>query len=187
MKKEISLLLASASVVGAVAYARTIAPANSSALETQPPPAASDTVKALQQVCLPVLRGGDLKSSASAAGFKLKDGQWVLTINGDRRIELDPPDAENPHVCSATIYARPSTAAAIQQSLTNWAGAQSPPLTSVKVDAHVSGPTQQWITSSWRAQTAKGTLGLALGQQLPTQSAPEALIESDLTVSLTPT
>jgi len=187
MKNNILLFLAIASTVGAVAYARTTVPANSGALSTLPPPAASDAVKALQQVCLPVLRGGDLKSSASAAGFKLRDGQWVLTINGDRRIELDPPDAANPHVCSATIYARPSNSAAIQQALNNWAGAQSPPLTSVKVDAHVSDPTQQWITSSWRAQTPTGMLGLALGQAQPTQGAPEALTESDLTVSLTPT
>jgi len=73
MRKEIPLFLAGAALaaITATASADTTVSANTVA----PPPAASDAVKALQQVRLPVLRGGDLKSSASAAGFGLKDGR----------------------------------------------------------------------------------------------------------------
>lgn len=188
MKSDTLLFLASASIAatGALAHAQTATPSGIAATST-PPPAASDAVKTLQKVCLPVLLGGDLKSSASAAGFHLKDGLWVLTIDGDRRIELSPPDAANPHICSATIYSRPRNAAAIQEALGSWAVAQSPPLTPVRVDAQVSDPSQQWTTSSWSAQTPAGTLGLALGQQQLSRGASVALVESDLTVSLTPT
>jgi len=190
MKKDILTTLAAISAIASLAGS-ALSAANASARTAQAPPsgktapAASDLVATLQQVCLPVLRGGDVKSSASAAGFTQKDGQWVLKIAGDARIELAPPDVTNPHVCSATIYAQPGETAALQQALGAWAGAQKPAITPLKLDAAVAGASD-WTTSTWSAQTPSGTLSIALGQQQPTPGTATTLTESDLQVSLTP-
>jgi len=182
MKKELGLLVAVATLAAA-ASALADAPGPPSAAKPPAQPAAgTDLVATLQQVCLPVLHGADVKASASAAGFRQKDGEWVLTIDSDRRIELSPPDAANPHVCAATIYARPTSTAALRQALNTWANAQTPPLTQVAPSGASAAPG--WSSASWRGQTASGTLGIALGQQQPTQGEPFA--ESDLQVSLTP-
>ena len=127
MKKEISLLVAAAALAAAAsAIAEAPAPQPSA-----PPAAAADMVATLQRVCLPVLHGAYVKTSASAAGFKQKDGQWVLTIDNNRRIELSPPDAANPHICSATIYARRTSTVALRRALNAWAASQTPPLTQI--------------------------------------------------------
>ncbi|HLY78815.1 MAG TPA: hypothetical protein VKQ70_05545 [Caulobacteraceae bacterium] len=190
MKKELITLVASVMAITcgpAIAQGATPSNAATSAPAVVPaPPAATDMVATLQKVCLPVLRGGGLKASASAAGYKQKDGQWVLTIDGDRRIELLPPDEANPHVCGATIYARPTSTTALQQALGRWASAQTPPLAPVKVDASVAGAAPPWIDSSWSAQTPAGALGVALGQEQAMPANPKPVLESDLQVSLTP-
>ena len=182
MKKDIKLVLIS------LAIAATAGPAfsrDAASLRGAPSPAVADMVKTLKQVCLPLLKGGDLGPAASAAGFRLKDGQWVLPIKGDRRIELSPPDDANPHVCSAAVYAKPDSQAALRQALSGWAGAQSPPLTPVQEPPELA--TAGWSTSSWRGQTPAGTLGVALGQAQPAQAPAATVLESDLEVSLTPT
>lgn len=190
MEKDILTKLVAASAIAALAGS-TLSPTIASAQTAQAPAsgkpatAATDLVATLQQVCLPVLRGGDVKSSARAVGFTQKDGQWVLKIGGDERIELAPPDATNPHLCSATIYAQPGETAALQQALNAWAGAQNPAITPVKLDATVAG-VANWTTSTWSAQTPSGTLSLALGQQQPAPGTATTLTEFDLQVSLTP-
>jgi hypothetical protein len=196
MKKELITLVAGVmAITSGPTFAQGPSPSNAAvagspapslAQAAAPPPTATDMVATLQKVCLPVLKGGDLKASANAAGFKLKDGQWVLTINGDRRIELSPPDKINPHVCSAAIYARPSSTAALEQALNDWAGAQTPPLAPVKLNASAPGTAQPWTTSSWSAQTPAGVLGVALGQEQPAPGKSEPVLESDLQVSLAP-
>ncbi len=181
MKKDIKLILAALAITAAAgrSYSRTVAPVSGAAS-----PAVADMVKTLQQVCLPALEGGDVKAAASTAGFHLKDGLWVLQINGERRIELSPPDEANPHVCSAAVYARPESQAALLQALSGWAAAQHPALTPVQEPA--SAASTGWSTSSWRGSTAAGTLGVALGQAQPSQAQTAPVLESDLEVSLTP-
>jgi hypothetical protein len=181
MKKDIKLVLVS------LAVAATAGPAfsqNTAPVSGAPSPAVAGMVKTLQQVCVPVLKGGALRAAASAAGFRLKDGQWVLPISGDRRIELAPPDEANPHVCSAAVYAKPDSQAALRQAVNTWAAAQSPPLALATEPPGAATPG--WSTSSWRGQTPAGTLGVALGQAQPAQARSPAVLESDLQVSLTP-
>jgi hypothetical protein len=182
MKKEVSALVAAVSLAAAASALADGSPPPSASHPASPPIAATDMVATLQRVCLPVLHGADVKASASAAGFRLKDGQWVLGIDSDRRIELSPPDEANPHICTATIYARPSSTPALQRALNAWAVAQTPPLTQVGQSRASAAPG--WASTSWRGQTPSGTLGIALGQQQPGQGEPVA--ESDLQVSLTP-
>ena len=182
MKKDIKLLVVSLTI----AAPATPAFSRDASLEGgAPSPAVADMVTTLQQVCLPVLKGGDVKASASAAGFKLEDGEWVLPINGDRRIELAPPDVANPHVCSAAVYANPDSQAALRQAVNTWADAQSPPLTQVQEPLGLT--TAGWSSSSWRGQTPAGTLSVALGQAQPAPGRSPNVLESDLEVSLAPT
>lgn len=183
MKKDIKLVLACAAVVVAVA-SDSWSQDEANGPPQSASPAITDAVKTLQQVCLPVLKGGDLKTNASAAGFRLKDGEWVLVIHGNRRIELAPPDAANPHLCSAAIYTRPVGQLALRQALNAWAGAQSPPLT--PVNPGQGSLSAGWTTWSWQGQTPSGTLGVALGQEQPARGRPATVSESDLEVSLTP-
>ena len=159
MKKDIKLGFVALAITaaGGPSFSQTVAPTSGAAS-----PAVADMVKTLQQVCLPVLKGGDVKAAASAAGFRLKDGLWVLQISGERRVELSPPDEANPHVCSAAVFSRPNSQAALRQALSGWAAAQNPPLTleAEPADAANAG----WSSSSWRGAIAAGTLGVALGQ-----------------------
>jgi hypothetical protein len=198
MKKELITLVAGVlAITCGPALAQSAPPVLSAAPSAAPTPAAAsagggepvaaaDMVATLQKICLPVLRGGDLKASASAAGFRLKDGEWVLTIAGNRRIELSPPDQINPHVCGASIYALPTSTPGLEQALNIWATAHAPPLAPVKLNAAVPGSLQPWTTSSWSAQTPSGVLGVALGQEQPAHGPTQPVLESDLQVSLTP-
>src|SRR5262249_27436843 len=131
--------------------------------EGSPPPlspAAAALLATLQTVCLPALSGHSAKLSATKAGFRLKDGLWVERFSGERRLELPPPDAANPHICSATMYATPAAALGFHTALAAWAGAQTPPLKANADDASVSGPNHDWETSAWSGPTSKGLLGV---------------------------
>jgi hypothetical protein len=155
--------------------------------------AAADAVATVQQVCLPVLHGKPLKPAAQAAGFKLENGAWIMPIAGKHEIDLDPPDAVNPHVCTVTITAQPGDAAAMRSALGAWAAAQQPPLAANGVDQSAPG-AQGWITSTWAGRTAAGVESVVLTQpQSPPSASPAATdqptgspVQSTLLVSLSP-
>jgi len=139
-------------------------------------------------VCLPVLRGTALKPRAEAAGFKLRNGAWVLTIADKRQIALDPPDNPNPTVCTITIDASPGGGTSLRTALDAWAAGQSPALAPIRVDESVAGSSHERMTSSWSAQTPNGVEGVVLSQERTLQGLPTdgSLDESTLYVSLTP-
>ncbi|MGH6958069.1 MAG: hypothetical protein ACREEW_15490, partial [Caulobacteraceae bacterium] len=153
-----------------------------------PPPAVRATMTALQRVCLPVLRGAPLKTSAKAAGFRLKDGVWTMPVARGRRIGLEPPDTANPHVCALHIVAEAAAAPSMRATLAAWASGQSPPLKQVEADVVVPGPAFQHVTSTWTARTAAGAEGVVLSQDeaLPGKPALAGTRRSALLVSLTP-
>jgi hypothetical protein len=167
--------------------ALVVAPAHPPpAASSQVGPAAADAVATLQIACLPILRGKQVKAAAQSAGFKLEDGAWVRPIAGKDEIDLDPPDAANPHVCTLTITAAPGDGAALRSALAAWAAAQSPPLAAAGVDQRTPGASQGWVTSTWSAQTAGGAESLVLTQPQPAgQTATQQ--QSTLLVSLSPT
>jgi hypothetical protein len=153
-----------------------------------PSAAATAAVTVLRDVCVPLLGGGDLKSVATGGGLKLQDGEWVLPIDGKRRVELQPPDQANPHLCGATITHRVGSQPAILSAVDAWAKSQSPPLQPVKVRQQSTGATSVRTTSTWQGQTAKGSLGVVLTERKTLTGAPVAgeLDRSTLLASLTP-
>jgi hypothetical protein len=184
-------------IAGPVGAFILVALASAASAQTTPNPTqtapsvtsdAAATLSALQKVCLPLLRGADVKSVAASAGLKNQDGQWTLSVNGQTPIELEPPDYANPHVCIATITHPPGQNAAILQAVDNWAKSQTPPLQPQKVQQQTTSATHLYTISSWSGQTPQGTEGVVLNdaQPLPGQSAQGGQNETTLLVSVTP-
>jgi len=73
-----------------------------------PPPAPTDptTIQVLnvvEQVCKPLVQGGDLPSLAKPLGFKKnRDGMWVLSLSKPYQIGVLPPGS-NQNVCDIDI------------------------------------------------------------------------------------
>jgi hypothetical protein len=141
----------------------------------------------LQKACLPILRGKQVKAAAQSAGFKFEDGGWVMPIAGKDEIDLDPPDAANPHVCTLTITAAPGDGAAMRNALGAWAAAQSPPLAAAGGGPSAPGSSPGWVTSTWSAQTAGGAESVVFTQSQPPPGQAATQQQSTLLVSLSPT
>lgn len=189
MKPLVVSLAAVGTIVATAALAQAPPgqPAPNPPASAQTTPAAADTVATLQKACLPILRGEHAKQAAQAAGFKLQDGGWVLPIAGEHRIDLAPPDAANPHVCTLTITAAPQDEVAMRNALGAWAAAQRPPLVAVGGGQDPSGVSQGWVISTWSAQTAGGVESVVLTQpQRPAGSAASQAERSTLLISLSP-
>lgn len=72
-----------------------------------PPPVPTDptslaVLDVLTRVCAQSVRGGDLKSLATAAGFKMRRDRWVKQYAKGYQISISPPGT-NPQVCSVTL------------------------------------------------------------------------------------
>jgi len=73
-----------------------------------PPPAPTDptTIQVLnivEQICKPLVQGGDLQSLAKPLGFKKnRDGMWVLSMGKPYQIGVLPPGS-NKNVCDIDI------------------------------------------------------------------------------------
>jgi hypothetical protein len=156
-------------LLGATALAAGQTPPSAS------PPTAALAIDTMRRVCLPVLHGGDLQASARAAGFAMKDGQWVLNPDRDSSIVLYPPDSASPHVCNVSITAPFADASALKKAVDNWARSQTPALSPVSL-APAAGST--WTSSLWSA----GNESVALGQEQAT--SPSASTQSNLVLTL---
>jgi hypothetical protein len=181
MKPTLSSLCAAAAVMGL--------PCLASAAPVMPPaPSAAAAVMMLQSVCLPLVEGGNLRSIAKANHLRQEDGQWTLVIDHQRRLELDPPDPANPHVCGATIHHSVGAGPAIRQAVDDWARSRSPALAAVKVGQTSTGPSYLRTTSTWQGPTPNGLVGVALSEEKTLSGEPVAgkLDQSEIEVSLTP-
>ena len=199
MTMNVSWLLAGAMAGGLVigAPAQTAAeaelpmiqaPAAQAAPAPDVTPAAKAAVTALENVCLPLLRGGNLKQAAAAGGFREKDGAWIREIEGSRRVELQPPTGANPHVCLATVYSAVGGGDALRAAIDAWAKRQLPPLAAQKVNESEAGPNYVRSTSTWSGQSTGGEVGVVLSEQHTRDGLPAAgdLDRSTVLVSLTP-
>jgi hypothetical protein len=163
-------------------------PAATADADAAPTPSASAAVIALQDVCVPLIKGGDLKHVVRGAALKLKDGQWILPISGKRQIDLQLPDHANPHVCTAVIVHRIGAEDAILRAVSDWAASQTPPLQPIKVQERSIGTTYQRTTSSWGRQTPTGAEGLVLAAEKTLAGKPVAgdADQTELMISITP-
>jgi len=167
------------------ALAQSTAPsAPSTGSATPSTPLTADTVAALSKVCLPVLRGAKAKAVAPAAGFKFSDGDWIRPVDGQRQLDVSPPDIANPHLCTVTVTYAPGDGAQLRAALGAWARTQSPPLSPVQVGQNVAG--SDLTTSQWAGQGDGGAVSVVLSQQQPAQGK-SGNLQSTLMVSLSPT
>ena len=150
---------------------------------------ASAAVRALQQVCLPLLEGGDTWKVARTAGFVEQDGQWVLPIDGESRLVLNPPDRVNSRLCSASITYPMDDKSALEDAVDHWAEAQTPPLRLVEAGVWTRGATYVSHASTWPGRSPGQSEGLALTEIRTAQGGPIAgdLDRSNLQLSFTAT
>jgi len=149
-------------------------------------PLTQNTIAAIDKACLPLLRGAKPQAAAASAGFRLQDGVWTMSASGQPKVELDPPDVANPHLCTLTITYKPGGGAALSAALGAWASAQSPPLASVETNQAVAGSPEGLTNSTWSGQASGGVESVVLSQEHPAAGATGSS-QSTVFVSLGPT
>lgn len=90
-----------------------------------PPPVPTDVTSlsvldTLTRVCSQSVRGGDMKSLATGAGFKLKRDLWVKTYTKGYTISIVPPGT-NPQVCNVIVEHPVNGVTPVIIDLHNWA------------------------------------------------------------------
>ena len=155
---------------------------------TIPTPTARAAVSVLQNACLPLLHGAKLNAVASKLKLKNVHGDWLLPVDDQRQVELTPPDAANPALCSETITHRAGGDPAIYAAVDQWARAQTPALQPVKVESPTQAADHLWLISSWSARSPKGDLSIVLTDEktLSNQPLKGRLGQATLMVSVTP-
>lgn len=180
----VALLAASAAAAQAAATPAPATAAAPAAAATQTP-VGQNTIAAIDKACLPLLRGAKASATAASAGFRLQDGVWMMTGTGQPKVELDPPDVANPHLCTLTVTYKPGGGAALRAALGAWAGAQSPPLAPVETNQAVAGSPDGLTTSTWSGPGSGGVEGVVLSQEKPA-AGQNGQSQSTVLVSLGP-
>jgi hypothetical protein len=186
MKAQVLCKVAAAAMTVALpALAQTATPpAPPTAPAAAQTPLSEDAVAALDKVCLPVLRGAMFKAAAATAGFKFKDDAWSRPVDSQHRVEIDPPDVANPHLCTVSVTYAAGDGAQLRAAMSAWASAQSPPLSPVQVGQIGAG--SDLTTSQWTGKTAGGFENVVLSQEHAAKGAGGGR-QSTLEVSFTPT
>lgn len=140
-------------------------------------------VATISRVCLPLARGGRIDAIRHATDLRQENGQWVMPVAGKAMIEVDPPDAANPTVCTADVKFDRDRADAILAGIGAWAGAQTPPLASVKVKAVENAAGEARTVSSWVGRSQAETDALIYSRKPDAGNLGEAV----LFLSVTPT
>jgi len=157
--------------VGTAAQAQT-----AQAQPTQPAqPVAAAVVKTVDQICMPLLDGAELKSVAKSTGLDEDDGEWRLEVDGDRGVVVDPPSGSNKTVCQATITYAVDNGAPIVAALDGWASAHT--LTKDKDRQPSEGPLRMRKTTSWFGPVGSGALAVVLSEEKQLDGKP---VEGDL-------
>jgi hypothetical protein len=124
-----------------------------------PPPEAAYATQALEQVCFPLLRDGDIKQVTKAGGFKNSRGMYVLKLAGGKTITLSPPSVANPRVCSLNVEFDQGNWRPVVEALNDWAYRQVPQLQILYQGfVPLSGNSTTW---SWEVTLPQGRRGLA--------------------------
>jgi hypothetical protein len=185
MKRKIDFKLAAAILLMTFPAAARAATDTSTAASPAVTPLAGDTIVAIDKACLPVLRGAKTQATIKAAGFRLQDGAWTMSAQSQPTVQLDPPDAANPHLCTLTLTYKPGGGTALRAALGAWAGAQSPPLAPVETNQAVAGSTDGLTTSTWSGPASGGVEGVVLSQEKPAAGG-GGLNQATVFVSLSP-
>ena len=119
-----------------------------------PPPAPTDPVAigvlgALENLCMPLVDGGDINKLTRAAGFHKSGDNWILNQK-TYKLTLIPPGS-NPNQCHVDIVHPVDPGAPVVVALHNWA-AVSNGWSLYRNDKNVVG-SQEFTTRSWEIDT----------------------------------
>jgi hypothetical protein len=104
----------------------------------------------LDRVCAPLVRGANLKSTASTVGMRINgDGDMILGQDGGRRIIVTPPSVANPNNCTMTVRYVAGEDAAILEGLQAWTDRRDPRLAPDKTAAQSPENGGVSVTSTW--------------------------------------
>lgn len=137
---------------------------------TSPPSGVGPYVTStIEKVCLPLIRGQDIKSVVQAAGLRKSHDDWVLQLQGVEKITVSPPTQANPSVCTLTVNYEVDQTGALVGALTAWAAAQMPPLPPLDTAYHPNPQVTSW---SWALDTGQSHEGLVLNAQKTADGKP---------------
>jgi hypothetical protein len=147
--------------------AQPATPATPPPAPAAPPPAppptgdAAQIINVLDHFCAPAISGGSAEKLAGPLGLRRnRDGDFVLSLGGPKRITVTPPNPSNPTVCSMTVLYDIGGDAPIYDALNNWALAHANPYVQARNhDKSVVGD-ETHLTSTWAAVETDGAEGL---------------------------
>jgi hypothetical protein len=144
---------------------------------TAPPPPptgdAAQVVSILDHLCVPALAGGAGDKLAAQLGLrKNRDGDWVLSLGGPKKITVTPPNPSNPTVCSLTLLYDVDGDGPIYTALSNWALAHPTPFVQARNHETTQVGDETHVTSTWSAVEADGDEGLVFIQERNAQNKP---------------
>ncbi|WP_395673683.1 hypothetical protein [Phenylobacterium sp.] len=136
----------------------------------EPPPAlptsgdGAEVIAALDQVCLPAVRGGDLEALAKANGYKLnrRDQTWAKPLGGQKNYAIVLfPQGSNKDVCFAELRYAMGKDDEIAKALNIWAFTRQPPLDpTANYTQPVDPDGLKRVRRSWEFLSASQSIGL---------------------------
>jgi hypothetical protein len=113
-------------------------------------PEAVRVLDVLDRVCAPLVRGANVRTTASSVGLRINgDGDMILGQDGGRRMIIQPPTTANPNNCTMTVRYVAGEEAAIAQGLDAWSQRRTPPLAPDKTAAQSPEDGGVSVTSTW--------------------------------------
>jgi hypothetical protein len=140
-----------------------------------PPPTgdAAQVIAVLDRFCAPAIRGEKPEGLATGLGLrKNRDGDFVLSLGGAKRITVSPPNPSNPTVCSLNVLYDVGGAEPIETALNNWALAHANPYVRARNHETSQVGDETHVTSTWSAVEADGDEGLVFIQARTADNKP---------------
>jgi hypothetical protein len=174
----VTLILAAGLAGGAVAQTADVAaqPAPAASVPVTPAPAAepppalptsgdgAEVLAALDQVCLPAVRGGNLEDLAKANGYKLnrREQTWGKPLGGQKNYSIVLfPQGSNKDVCFAELRYAMGKDEEIAKALNVWAFTRQPPLDpTANYTQPVDPDGLKRVRRSWEYLSASQSIGL---------------------------
>ena len=163
--------LALASAIASTAFAQDTAPPAAPATPPSaapaptpaPPPTgdAAQVINLLEHFCVPTIAGDSAEKLARPLGLhRNRDGDFVMSLGGPKRITVTAPNSANPTVCSMTVLYDVGDDTPIYDALNNWALAHANPYVAERKHERSEVGDLTHITSTWSAVEKDGAEGL---------------------------
>jgi hypothetical protein len=176
MRTALATLILAAGLAGG-AFAQTAdapaapAPAPAApAASAEPPPTlptsgdGAEVLAALDQVCVPAVRGGNLEELAKANGYKLnrREQTWAKPLGGQKNYSIVLfPQGSNKDVCFGELRYAMGKDEEIAKALNVWAFTRQPPLDpTANYTQPVDPDGLKRVRRSWEHLSASQSIGL---------------------------